>query len=326
MSLSVRPYSETDADTWDQFCFRALQSTLLHTRRFLSYHRHRFDDCSLIIEDNGKWVGLFPAALSTADPMHVVSHPGITYGGVLHQGYLRGERMVSVLKEICRYYRERGLRRLTYKSVPTFYQRAPAQDDLYALFRIEAVRTRCDLSCTIDLEHRISISNRRLKSHKRAIKSGIEIVSGGDYLENLWDLLTKNLETKYGVKPTHNLEEISFLAEEFPEQVLCICGCLAGSVVAGILLFVTPTAYHTQYIASSELGYQSSALDLIIEHAIELATKDNRRWFDFGISNEQQGRFLNDGLYKYKSEFGGGGSTHEFYEINLIEGGIDASQ
>ena len=135
MSLYVRPYCTADADIWDEFCIGALQATLIHTRGFLSYHGDRFVDCSLIIEEEGKCVGLFPAALSPSDTACVISHPGITYGGILHQGNLRGERMVEALTEICCHFWALGLNKLTYKAVPSFYQRAPAQDDIYALFQ-----------------------------------------------------------------------------------------------------------------------------------------------------------------------------------------------
>ena len=39
--------------------------------------------------------------------------------------------------------------------------------------------------------------------------------------------------------------------------------------------------------------------------------------FDFGISTEAEGMILNEGLYRFKSEFGGGGVVHEFYEMRL---------
>jgi len=318
MSLRVRPYETTDSHIWDDFCTRALQATLLHTRRFLSYHGDRFVDCSLIIEDEGKCVGLFPAALSPLDPAYVISHPGITFGGVLHCGDLRGERMISALAEICQHFQRQGLERLTYKAVPNFYHIAPAQDDIYALFRLGATRPRCDISSTIDLQHRLPLSERRRRSLKKAINLGLEIVEGSRYLQNVWEVLLENLANKHGASPVHSLDEIMLLADRFPELIRCICAKLNGEVVAGVLIFVTPTAYHAQYIASSETGYKVSALDLVFEYAIKSANDQGRRWFDFGICNEKQGTVLNDGLYRFKSEFGGGGTVHEFYELKLV--------
>lgn len=326
MKISVRPYESSHSNMWDDFCSKALQATLLHTRRFLSYHGDRFVDCSLIIEQEGKCVGLFPAALSSSDTGCVISHPGITYGGILHQGTLRGQRMVDALTEIRCHFLARGLDKLTYKAVPTFYHSAPAQDDLYALFRLGAERTRCDLSSTIDLQNRLPLSERRRRSLKRAVKAGVEVVEGGEYLPHLWEVLAENLAIKHGAKSVHSLDEIVSLADRFPNHIRCICARHANKVVAGVLVFITQTVYHAQYIASSEIGYEVSALDLLFAHTIEVAGNQGRRWFDFGISNELQGTVLNDGLYRFKSEFGGGGTVHEFYDLKLKTGKINATE
>lgn len=320
MTINVRSYSPNDADVWDDFCKHSLQATLLHTRRFLSYHGDRFEDRSLIIEDEGKWVGLFPAALSPGEVTSVVSHPGITYGGILHQGSLQGERMITTLEKIRRHYAAQGCAKLIYKAVPTFYHTAPAQDDLYALFRLKAARIRCDLSSTIDLSCRRPVSERRRRSLKKAIKAGVEIVEDVQHLAALWKVLTDNLAHKHGAKPVHTLVEITLLAECFPANIRCICARLNECIVAGVMLFVTPTTCHAQYIASSDIGYEVSALDLIFEHCIDAAIRENKRWFDFGISNEDQGKVLNEGLYRFKSEFGGGGVVHDFYELDLMKG------
>jgi hypothetical protein len=319
MSLAVRPYSENDAVAWDAFCNESLQGTLLHTRCFLSYHGKRFVDSSLIIEVDGKCVGLFPAALSPSDTAVVVSHPGVTYGGVIHHGILRGDRMIEALSVIKLYYSSRGLVKLLYKAVPAIYHQAPAQDDLYALFRLAAKRIRCDLSSTIDLQHRLPVSERRRRSLKKAVKAGVEIVEGSQYLSALWDVLFDNLERKHGLLPVHNLEEIKLLAERFPENIRCVCGEVNGKIEAGTILFITSTTYHAQYIASSETGYDVSALDAVFDYCIQAAQQNKKRWFDFGISTEDSGLILNDGLYRYKSEFGAGGTMHEFYEMDLQE-------
>lgn len=320
MSLNVRPYSPNYADAWDDFCKDSLQATLLHTRRFLSYHGDRFADRSLIIEEDGRWVGLLPAALSPSDGTLVVSHPGLTYGGVIHQGVLRGERMIEAITGLKQHYASLGLTKLLYKAVPTFYHQAPAQDDLYALFRSGAQRTRCDLSSTIDLQHRLPVSERRRRSLKKAIKAGVSIIEGNQHFSALWDVLADNLANKHGVTPVHAVEEITLLAGRFPGNIRCICARLNEDIVAGVVLFVTPTTFHAQYIASSDKGYEVLALDAIFEHCIGVAIQENKHWFDFGISNENQGKVLNDGLYRFKSEFGGGGTVHEFYELDLTMG------
>lgn len=320
MSLQLRLYTPADAAAWDTFCDNAYQATFLHSRRFLSYHGDRFLDLSLIVEKEGRWIGLFPAALHPADDSCVVSHPGITYGGVLHHGCLRGEQMITALDLICRHYAKQGYSKLIYKAVPTIYHQTPALDDSYAMFRMGASRFRCDLSSTIDIQRRLPVSERRKRSLKKAAKSGVEIVEGCHLLPNLWEVLANNLSRKHDASPVHSLTEITLLAEHFPSNICCVCGVLGVSVVAGVLLFITPMCVHAQYIASSEAGYSVSALDAILEYCINQAHKHEKRWFDFGISNENAGILLNDGLYRFKSEFGGGGVVHDFFELNLQGG------
>lgn len=317
MTLTVRRFEPADAEAWDRFCEGSLQATFLHSRRFLSYHGDRFEDASLIIEDDGKLVGVFPAAIAPADRLVIVSHPGATYGGVVHQGALRGEKMVYAMRAICLHYAETGFVRLSYKSVPHIYHQAPAQDDLYALFRLGFNRVRCDLTSTIDLMTRLPVSSRRTRALKKAQRSRVEIEIGAQYIVPLWGVLSENLETKFGAKPVHTSDEIRTLSERFPENIRFICGIVEDRVVAGVVLFETAAASHAQYIASGVEGYATCALDAIFDYCIVSAHNSGKRWFDFGISNENGGWTLNEGLYEFKSSFGGGGIVHEFYECQL---------
>jgi hypothetical protein len=315
--MNVFPYSANESLKWDVFCQNAIQATFLHTQSFLAYHKQRFEDHSLILEENGEWVGIFPAAINSEDGLCVCSHPGITFGGLLHQGYLKGGRMIEALTKILMYYKAIHIKSLVYKAVPSIYHKTPAQDDLYALFRLGAIRIRCDLSCAIDLNTRLFKSERRKRGLRKAEKAGVTIVKGANYISDLWEVITANLNTKYGVDPVHNLQEITFLIERFPNEIQCICAKIDNTVIAGTLLFVTPTVYHAQYIAANEKGKHESALDMVFENCIAHAKSNEFRWFNFGTSNEKQGSILNNGLFNYKSEFGGGGIAHEFYKVNL---------
>ena len=317
MDIDLRLYDVADAEAWDAFCLSSYQATFLHTRRFLSYHGDRFQDRSLILENEGKIVGLFPAAVNPGDKACIVSHPGITYGGILNQSSLLGEQMVSALSKICRYYAELGFQRLVYKAVPYIYHVTPAQDDVYALFRQGAKRFRCDLSSTIDVAYRRSVSERRKRSLRKAQRAGVEIQMDNRYLPHFWSVLEENLLQKHQATPVHSLAEIQMLADRFPDNIKCVAGLIDEKVEAGVLLFNSPSVFHAQYIASSSAGQNVSALDVVFEYCISRACSENKRWFNFGISTENVGLFLNEGLYRFKTEFGGGGTVHDFYEINL---------
>ncbi|HEY0003497.1 MAG TPA: GNAT family N-acetyltransferase, partial [Pyrinomonadaceae bacterium] len=204
-----------------------------------------------------------------------------------------------------------------YKAVPHIYHRSPSGDDIYSLFRINAVRYRCDLSCAIDLDQRGEVSQRRRRGVRKALKSGIEIVEGPELMAAFWEVLTDNLARKYQLQPVHSVNEISLLHSRFPDQIEFVAARLESEIVAGVVLFNSPRVVHAQYTASSQAGYDSCALDAVFEYCIEKAKLRGARYFDFGNSNEDEGRSLNSGLYRFKTEFGAGGVVHEFYEINL---------
>ncbi len=318
--MVIQPYDDSFADIWDELIEKSALGTLLHTRRFLSYHRNRFKDFSLLVfDEKQQLLAVFPAAILPSNKSVVVSHPGITYGGVIGSEKCRGEVMIRALQVICDYYKARKIAKLWYKSVPFVYHRMPMQDDLYALFRKKAVRYRCDLSATIDLENRGRVGSRRVRGHKKAIKSGILIQTGAEYIESLWNVLSANLQKKHGAKPVHSIAEISFLLEHFPGDIQVVVALRQGLVEAGVVLFHTEMVSHAQYIASSERGYACNALDAVFEHCFVEAERKGARYFDFGTSNEDAGLVLNGGLYSFKTEFGAGGIVHEFYELNLLE-------
>ncbi|QBP73991.1 GNAT family N-acetyltransferase [Herbaspirillum huttiense] len=316
MSIRVVAYTPEMEEQWDTWCASADNATILHTRRFLNYHGDRFIDQSRLIYDDAKLVGVLPAASAPGRTDIVTSHPGVTYGGLVHHGWLTGERMIEAMLLLAEDFRACGYSRFQYKPLPYIYARVPSQDDLYALFRIGATRVRCDLSSTIDLTYRRPTSDRRKRGLKKASRV-VRVVAGIEYAEELWHVLEANLEKKHGAKPVHSIAELKFLAQQFPKDILIRAAILEEKVAAGVVLFRSATTWHAQYIASSEAGYSVSALDAVFESIIEEARLANCRYFDFGTSNEEAGTILNDGLYRFKSEFGGGGMVHEYYELKL---------
>jgi lipid II:glycine glycyltransferase (peptidoglycan interpeptide bridge formation enzyme) len=93
-----------------------------------------------------------------------------------------------------------------------------------------------------------------------------------------------------------------------------------NKVVAGVVLFRTPRVTKLQYSASSACGNAVGAPTALMDYAAEKSKHRNVRYFDFGTSNEDEGRVLNEGLYGFKTSFGAGGVTYEFYELDLDVG------
>ena len=79
-SISVRRYQPADQQQWNGFVMRSKNATFLFDRRFMDYHAGRFKDHSvLVFEDDG----LKAIMAANEDGASVVSHGGLSYGGLL---------------------------------------------------------------------------------------------------------------------------------------------------------------------------------------------------------------------------------------------------
>jgi len=71
-----------------------------------------------------------------------------------------------------------------------------------------------------------------------------------------------------------------------------------------------------QYIGANEQGKRLGALDLVFDELIN-RTFSSESFFDFGISTENMGNYLNENLIFQKEGFGGRGIVYEIYKYNL---------
>lgn len=91
-------------------------------------------------------------------------------------------------------------------------------------------------------------------------------------------------------------------------------GGLGPCQLGGVVIYESDEVAHLQYAAATPEGFETHCLDRLFLFLLEkvFATK---RWFDFGASTEQQGRWLNDGLIEQKEGFGGRAVSHDFYRL-----------
>ena len=56
---------------------------------------------------------------------------------------------------------------------------------------------------------------------------------------------------------------------------------------------------------------------MLFRHLIDQSKEAGYAYFDFGISNEDHGQWLNEGLVQQKSRLGGRGIVYNSYQIKL---------
>ena len=305
----ITPFTPDRAAEWDDVVERSVNGTFLHSRRYLGYHGDRFADRSVFVGD-----AVFAAAEDPGDPTRVVSHPGITYGGLVHDGGLRGEAMVEALAAVASHYREAGYRALRYKAIPAIYHREPAQDDLYALFRLGARLYRRDLSATVEIGAQTQPRSDRRRNPRTAVKRGASVSHDPGRLDDFWAVLTGSLASRHSTKPVHTAGEMRMLMELFPDRISLETVLLDGNVVAGTVHYRTDRVLHCQYSAASPAGAKAYALDLAFAEAIACCEAP---FYDFGVSTESEGTVLNASLYDFKTSFGARGTVCDFYELTL---------
>ena len=312
--IAISRYTAADKALWNQFVETSHNATFLHDRRFMDYHSDRFTDCSLVAKEDGKVVALLPA--NAVDGV-LYSHQGLTYGGWLTQRkHFDATVMLRVMDAACAWMQENGFSRLVYKSVPHIYHAYPADEDLYALHRCGAILAECSISSAIDLQNPLPFDRGNKSGVNSALRAGIEIGPSEDFA-GYWHLLEQVLQERHDTNPVHTLDEILLLQSRFPENITLHTATLHGELLAGVVMFKTPMVWHSQYIASSHKGRELKALALLFNRLIEEACTAGARYFDFGISTEDHGRRLNEGLLQQKSRLGGRGVAYCTYQLDL---------
>jgi hypothetical protein len=309
--IEITRYRAELALTWNKFVGGCKNSTFLHDRSYMDYHADRFEDFSLIAVEGGNWLAVLPANKSENS---VVSHAGLTYGGLLCSAEVTTRQVLEVFDGILAQARMSGATSLIYKPVPTFYHTAPADEDRYAMFRLKGELFRCDPASVVELSNPAPIQQRRCRGAKKAAKLGVNIGESAD-VEGFWEMLAHNLQERFGIAPTHSVEELVLLTGRFPDKIKLYTASLKGHLCAGVMLYVTPTVAHAQYIASTDAGRDSGALDALFIWL--LSRYAQKRFFDFGISSMDGGRKLNTGLLEFKEGLGARTRVHEHFRIAL---------
>ena len=311
MTLEIRKFSEELREDWDLIVTRSKNGNFLHLYDYFTYHKSSFNDCSLVLYKKNRPSVVFPA--NRVD-RKVYSHGGLTYAGLIYGDELRAAGVLEIFQRLVEHYRGLGCRSIIYKAIPHVYHRYPADEDLYALFRMGANLVRRDLSSVVSVENGIKMSKLRSRGIRKAMKEGVALREG-DFFEAFHRLLATTLQ-RFGVDPVHSMQELQILHGRFPDRIRLFGAFIGDELVASVLLYDFGHIVHTQYLASSEEGKEIGALDYLLSHLLNEVCSE-KQFFSFGISTENDGQYLNEGLLFQKEGFGGRAVVHDFYELEF---------
>lgn len=309
--FEILEYDPMLRQDWDKAVRESKNSNFLHLRDYIDYHAHRFDERSVVIRRQGKPVAVFPCNRVSDQ---IISHDGLTYGGLVYGIDLHAADVLQVFRQLVEYYQQAGIKTMRYKAIPHVFHSYTAEEDLYALFRLNAKLYRRDIVCVIPMDKRLRFARLRRSNIEKAKHAVLEIREGV-FFEEFHQLLTQ-VVGKFGAKPVHSVDELKLLQGRFPNSIRLFGSYQRERLMAGALVYDFGQVAHVQYVANSEEGREVGALDFIIGHLIE-DIFSSRRYFSFGSSNEQEGRYLNEGLIFQKEGFGGRGVAQDFYELDF---------
>ncbi|WOI10107.1 GNAT family N-acetyltransferase [Thalassospira lucentensis] len=313
--FELHPYDHSREQEWNLIVDQADNNHFMFNRAYMEYHVDRFVAASFVITQNDQVIGVIGG---TRSDRKWVSHGGLTFGGLLLLPKFNRIAVISkIYGALWRMLREAGFTHAFVKPVPWIYRNALAEGEIYVLNASGEAHCMVEVSTAIDLQILAKPSNLRVRGMKKALKSGYSIVQS-ETIDAFWEVLKARLQEKYDCAPVHTLDEIRLLKSRFPDQIrLFAVQDSLGFVQGGTVIFETEQVAHAQYISATPEGMRQGALDLLFFEVIDHYRNAGKRYFDFGISTENDGKYLNEQLASFKEGFGGGSIVHHKFEVKL---------
>jgi hypothetical protein len=311
-SIDLVKYTPEYETLWDNFVSASKNGVFLFYRDYMEYHSDRFHDHSLMFFKNGKLVGLMPG---NANKGILNSHEGLTFGGIISDDDMKTSMMMEIFEKLISHCKGEHFTHLMYKTIPYIYHQLPAEEDLYCLFRHKAKLIGRCVNSSVQMPLNMKYTKERIRTIKKAKSNNIVVKQSFDF-ETFMNIQERILLERHGAKPVHSLDEISRLAERFPNNIKLFASFKDDLMIAGSIIFESTNVAHAQYAADSDQGWSMGALDLVFDYLIADYYKD-KKYFDFGGSTEKLGQILNGGLVRHKEGFGARAVTQDFYRVTI---------
>lgn len=318
--VSIIRYTENSKHSWNKFNSFAKNPLFMFDREYMDYHKDRFCDHSLMFYHDDELIAILPM---NEDDKTLVSHGGLSYGGFITGHNMKQHLMNECFEALIDYAVTNGFKSILYKCIPHIYHEQPAEEDRYSLFLYNASLKKIEPSTVINLKYPLKMAKGRKAQISRAKREGVvirELTDEEDFNQFI-SLENEILMARHNTKAVHTGAELALLYSRFPSCIHLCGGFLDNNLISGAVIFEYKQLLHTQYMAANNIARQIGALDLVIYTLIEKYKKE-KLWLDFGISSENGGLYLNEGLISQKEGFGGRTCTYETWSLSLKNNGV----
>lgn len=317
MEYTIQKYSEDMKQEWDEFVLiKAVNGTFLQTRKFLSYHsKERFKDTSIIVYDHkGRIAAVVPACESEEDGKKIFySHRGSTFGGIVYdQKHNTAASMRYIVEALEQYLKEQNFLKVYLKITPSIYCKESSGLLQYILF-LYGFSEYTELDTFINLKECkddiiMNFNETKRKHIRRLEKKGLVFrkIETDNEVREFHRLLTLNL-MKYGVKPIHSIEDLlDFKNVRLKDNVSFFGVYLGKEQLAGGMMFDfgNKGVIHAQNLSRDPNNCELDAIEYLYYGVIKEYRERGYRYLSWGISTENQGKYLNMGLIRNKESYG----------------------
>ena len=313
--INVSRYNpELHREKWEKFLKTTFNGTFLQSRLFLEYHGDRFVDHSLLFFRGTELVALCPACeINDNDKKIFASHIGSTFGGILiGEPFYSISNTGIIIDALEEYLKANGFDKCLLKLTGEMFCK-DNNDLLYYNLFARHFEYYDELSFGIpltgvDKNNVPSVFKSKTRNlYKSSLKNNLTFKAFNERedIEKFHSLLAASL-ARHDAKPVHSVDELMDIAfSRFPEAVR-FYGVYTedNTLVSASMIFIFGETFHTQYLCSSYEHLYLKPMDYLVGQLIELAVKENYKYFSFGISTEDHGAVLNENLAKFKEGFG----------------------
>jgi hypothetical protein len=299
----------------DRLFDSAINDTLFHHPRFLSYHSaDKFPHAQwrhYLFSRDGRPVAFLPGALDTEDEPTFRSPHGSSLGGLVHGplGYSRLDECLDVWWEDLE---QQGCKRAEIVLAPAPYSEPGGSEAVeFKLNQLGFVLHEPELCLIVPVEvgpdfPRNLVRASAWRNAKQARTRGVTVRRSAEFsadLERFYPILVGNRK-RFGAIPTHSFAELLTIRSLAPEAIHLFLATADTEPVAGILAFqATPFVLNAFYPADSESGRDLRAMDLLLVELYRWALDQAIRWVDLGPSSFRL--TLHPTLTRFKESHGG---------------------